>query len=100
MLEVGHEPWVSVTHACLGETVVTEGIVYKERAAWGAVTLFRTAASRTILLSRQTNTNMPVWPRASTGSSKMKSMLTERQQSAGSGKLIKGADAVGAGVTR
>ncbi|KAE8893483.1 hypothetical protein PF003_g22774 [Phytophthora fragariae] len=30
----------------------------------------------------------------------MKSMLTERQQSAGTGKLIKGADAEGAGLTR
>ncbi|KAE9180932.1 hypothetical protein PF004_g24699 [Phytophthora fragariae] len=43
---------------------------------------------------------MPVGPRASAGSSKMKSMLTERQQSAGTGKLIKGADAEGAGLTR
>ncbi|KAE9057737.1 hypothetical protein PF010_g31261 [Phytophthora fragariae] len=43
---------------------------------------------------------MPVWPRASAGSSKMKSMLTERQQSTGTGKLIKGADAEGAGLTR
>ncbi|KAE8906597.1 hypothetical protein PF003_g9244 [Phytophthora fragariae] len=43
---------------------------------------------------------MPVWPLASAGSSKMKSMLTERQQSAGTGKLIKGADAEGAGFTR
>ncbi|KAE8885939.1 hypothetical protein PF003_g30012 [Phytophthora fragariae] len=39
-------------------------------------------------------------PLASPGSSKMKSMLTERQQSAGTGKLIKGADVEGAGLTR
>ncbi|KAE8875350.1 hypothetical protein PF003_g40527 [Phytophthora fragariae] len=43
---------------------------------------------------------MPVWPLVSAGSSKVKPMLTERQQSTGTGKLIKGADAEGAGLTR